>query len=44
MAEEETLEGDVTTFRAYGNPLEMVPLLRYLGWNLTAVGDDWPAV
>ena len=31
-------------FEAYGNPLEAVPSLKYLGRIMTAGDDDWPAV
>ena len=31
-------------FQAYGRPLVMVTLFKYLGRVLTAVDDNWPAV
>ena len=30
--------------QAYGEPLENVTAFRYLGWVMTKVDYDWPAV
>ena len=37
-------ESTERAFEAYGSPLENVTAFKYLGWVMTAVDDDWPAV
>ena len=44
LAETETRENLERAFSAYGQPMEAVTEFRYLGWLLTAMDDDWPAV
>ena len=44
LLEAELRESSERSFKAYGDPLEMVPEFQYLGWVLTAGEDDWLAV
>ena len=44
MAEAELRDSTEMAFKAYGKPLETVTTFKYLGWVMTAGGDDWPAV
>ena len=44
LADMETRENSERAFRAYGEPMEAVLELRYLGKLLTAMDNDWPAV
>ena len=37
-------ESTERAFEAYGAPLENVTAFKYLGWVMTVVDDDWPAV
>ena len=44
MAEAELRDSTERAFEAYGNLLETVTTFKYMGWVMTAGGDDWPAV
>ena len=43
LVAEDIRESAVSSFQAYGKPIDMVTYLKYMGWVLTASYDDWTA-